>query len=172
MSDAAQGDTRILYSDTNVVINLTHIARLDLFGRLTGYEVVVPDHVRQELTREDQRRALDDAVARGYCRIESITNLEALQVFAELRTVIGSGEAACLVLAERTGGIVLSDEKRRFRREVEWRIGLERLMGTADLFLLAIRSGLISVEEADRYKETLEQNRFRMPFASFRDLIS
>lgn len=67
---------------------------------------------------------------------------------------------------------MLSDEKRRFRREVERRIGLERLMGTADLFLLAIRSGLISVEEADRYKETLEQNRFRMPFASFRDLIS
>jgi hypothetical protein len=53
-------------------------------------------------------------------------------VFAELTTVLGRGEAACVVLATTHGWTVLSDEKGRFRRVVEGRIGAGRLMGTAD----------------------------------------
>ena len=44
-------------------------------------------------------------------------------------------------------------------------------MNTAGLFVLAIRAGLMSVDDADRAKAILEQHRFRLPFGSFRDLI-
>ena len=37
---------------------------------------------------------------------------------------LGRGEAACLVLAEKNGWTVASDEKGRFRREAVARIGL------------------------------------------------
>ncbi|MBI4641295.1 MAG: hypothetical protein HY731_11405, partial [Candidatus Tectomicrobia bacterium] len=64
-----------------------------------------------------------------------------------------------------------SDEKRRFRREVNARLGQGRLVTTAGVFVLAICAGTISVEQADQAKAVLEQHRFRMAFESFRELI-
>jgi hypothetical protein len=66
---------------------------------------------------------------------------------------------------------------RGFRRETRLpsrsaiRLGSGRILNTPGLYLLCIRSGLITVEEADAAKATLEQRRFRMVFASFRDLL-
>jgi hypothetical protein len=70
----------IVVTDANVLINLMHVARLDLCSRLPGYEFVVPDHVREEITDANQRMALDDAVLRSVVRIEAITNLSAAPV--------------------------------------------------------------------------------------------
>ncbi len=64
-----------------------------------------------------------------------------------------------------------SDEKRRFRREAVGRIGADRILGTADLYIRAIRAGLIAVDEADADKAMLEDRRFKMPFGSFRELV-
>jgi len=50
------------------------------------------------------------------------------------------------------------------------RLGTDRLINTPGLLLLSIRAGLITIEEADAMKALLEQRRFRMKFASFRDL--
>ena len=74
-------------------------------------------------------------------------------------------------MAETRGWLIASDEKRRFRREVLARLGEGRLVTTAGLFLIAIRAGVISVEEADQVKEILQRHRFRMAFRSFRDLL-
>jgi hypothetical protein len=52
------------------------------------------------------------------------------------------------------------------------RLGEGRLVTTAGLFVLAIRAGILTVEEADQMKAVLEQRRFRMTFASFRDVLS
>ena len=162
----------VVVTDANIPINLIHVARLHFCGDLSDYDFVVPDHVREEITREQQRAVLDRAVAQGNLRIASITDPTGLSEFAELTAVLGRGEAACVVLAAMHGWNVLSDEKGRFRRELEARIGTGRLMGTADLFVMAIRAGMISVTEADADKALLEQRRFRMPFASFRELVS
>ena len=104
-------------------------------------------------------------------RIALITDPEDIDLFAELITHLGRGEAACLVLAARYGWTVASDEKRRFRREAVQRIGSDRVIGTADLYALAIRAGLITIEEADVDKATLEARRFKMPFGSFREKV-
>jgi predicted nucleic acid-binding protein len=85
--------------------------------------------------------------------------------------MMGRGEAACLAMAEARGWLVASDEKRRFRREVIARLGEGRLVTTAGLFVMAIRAGTLSVEEADQAKEVLQRYRFRMTFRSFRDLL-
>ncbi len=162
---------RIVIADANVLINLIHVARLDMCARLRDYEFVVSDHVREEVTEPAQRAALDDAVARRVFRIEAITDLNAVALFAELTVHIGRGEAACLAIAVEKGWTLASDEKKRFRREAETRLGRERIIGTADLFVLAIHAGLLTVEEADADKEVLERHRFKMPFRSFRDLV-
>ncbi len=162
---------RVVVTDANVLINLMHVGRLDICGRLPEYEFVVPDHVREEIIRDAHRRALDDAVARGVLRIEPIVAIEALTLFTELILHLGRGESACLALAVTNGWLVASDEKRRFRREAEDRLGKDRIVGTADLFVLAIRAGLVTIEEADADKALLEQQRFTMGFKSFRDLV-
>jgi predicted nucleic acid-binding protein len=162
---------RIVVTDSNVLINLMHVSRLDFCGRLPGHEFVVPDHVREEINDPDQRLTLDAALNAGMLKLESITELDDLAVFADLIVHIGRGEAACIAIASKKGWSIASDEKRRFRREALARVGSERLLGTAELFVLAIKAGLITVDEADADKLTLEGLRFKMLFASFRELV-
>jgi len=161
----------VVVTDANVLINLMHVARLDLYAGLPGLEFVIPDHVREEITVPGQRTALDAAVAQGLFRIAAITEPADIAFFADLKGYLGRGEAACLVLAVRNGWSIASDEKGRFRREAAERIGAERLVGTVDLYILAIRAGLLSIEEADADKVVLELHRFRMPFGSFREVV-
>ncbi len=163
--------TRIV-ADANVLINLMHVARLELCANLPGLEFVVPDHVREEIMLPEQRTTLDQAVAAGTFEVTSITKPDDIALFANLTRHLGRGESACLVLAVRHGWTVASDEKRRFRREAIHRIGEDRLIGTADLFIRAIRHSLITIDEADADKATLEERRFKMPFGSFREVVA
>ncbi len=163
---------RIVVTDANVLINLTHVGRLEMCARLPGYEFVVPDHVRGEIKDATQLASLDDAIRRGVFRIETITNLDSVALYAALTVRIGRGEAACLTLAVERGWIVASDDRKRFRREAETRIGRDRIIGIKELYLLAIGAGLLDFDEADADKALLERRRFTMDFKSFRDLVT
>jgi predicted nucleic acid-binding protein len=149
-----------------------HAGRLDLLGALTAFEFVVPDHVVAEITVPVQRQTLEIALTRGALSKQSITEPRELAAYAELRRIMGSGEAACLAMAEARGWLIASDERRRFRREVIARLGEGHLVTTAGLFVIAIRARVISVEEADQIQEILQRRRFRMAFSSFRDLLA
>jgi predicted nucleic acid-binding protein len=162
---------RIVVTDANVLINLMHVSRLGLLGRIPGHEFVVPDHVREEVMVPDHRASVDRAIDDGWLKLEPIIDLDAIATFAELIEHLGRGEAACIAIAAQRGWSVASDEKRRFRREAVARLGADRLLGTAELFVLAIEAGLLTVEQADADKLVLEHRRFRMSFASFRELV-
>lgn len=161
---------RVVVADANVLINLMHVDRLGFCGALPGLEFVVPDHVVAEVEDQTQKALLADAIARGTLREVSVTDLAALTLFAELTQWIGRGEAACIALCADADWLIASDEKKRFRREADARLGPDRVIGTADFYRLAIKAQLLTVEEADQDKKTLESHRFRLPFASFRDL--
>ncbi|MDX2000533.1 MAG: hypothetical protein SF066_22665 [Thermoanaerobaculia bacterium] len=163
---------RIVVADANVLINLVNISRLDLCAQLAGFEFVIPDHVRAEILLAAQRLQIDQAIKGGVLRLESITDLAALTDFTEFLDYLGRGEAACLALAAQNGWSIASDEKRRFRRAVEARLGKGRIFGTADLLALAIQAGRLTIAEADRDKHTLEQHRFKMDFVSFGNIVS
>lgn len=141
---------RVVVPDANVLINLMHVARLRFCGELPGLEVVVPDHVREEITVPEQRTMLDQAVAEDLLQVASITEAEDLALFADLIMHLGRGEAACLVLAVRNGWAVVSDENRRFRREAVSRIGKDRIMGTADFF---VRRNPVPIGTTTTYQE-------------------
>jgi predicted nucleic acid-binding protein len=162
---------RTVVVDANIIINLIHIGRLSLLTSIPGYDFVLPVDVGAEIRQPEQRSELDGAVSTGTLRVESITDFKDLTQLAELRTFLGRGEAACLVLAERHGWVIASDERRRFRREVIARIGQGRLVTTPGLLVLAIRAGALTVDEADVAKAVLERQRFRMAFKSFHDVI-
>lgn len=161
----------IVVTDANVLINLIHVGRMGLCGQLAGYEFVVPDHVREEITDANQRTALDEAISNGVFRVEAIVDPNSIELFGQLGLRLGRGESACLTLAIERCWLVASDEKKRFRREAESRIGKDRIIGTPDLFVLAIQAGLLTVEEANADKITLEGHHFSMPVESFQDLL-
>jgi predicted nucleic acid-binding protein len=163
---------RVVVTDTTILINLCHVERLDLLGALPEYAFVAPPEVVSEVTAPQQRQRLQSAMERDDLREEALTDPAELAIYAELRRIMGTGEAACLALAEHRGWLLASDEKRRFRREALSRLGEGRLVTTAGLLVLGIRTGLVSVEEADAVKAALEQHRFRMTFGSFQELFN
>jgi len=133
--------------------------------------VVTPD-VLAEIVLPDQRQQVDGTVAGGILRIEELSSPDSIALFAELRHLMGAGEAASLALAIHRGWAVASDEKRAFRREASARLGPGWILTTPGLYVVAIRAGLLSVAEADADRARLEACKFKMGFLSFRDLIS
>lgn len=162
---------RIAVTDANVLINLVHVSRLGLLAKIPNHEFVVPEHVREEITSPEQRATIDAAVRDGWLKVEVISDLGAITVFTELLAHIGRGEAACIAIAAKEGWHIASDEKRRFLREAEARVGVGHVITTVDVFVLAIQAGLLTVEEADADKITLEGRRFKVSFASYRELV-
>lgn len=165
---------RVIVTDANVLINLMHVSRLRLLAKIPNYQFVVPEHVREEISIPTQRADLDAAIAEGWLRIEVINDLGAIAIFTELIPNIGRGEAACIAIAAKEGWYIASDEKRRFLREAEAHVGAGRVITTVDVFVLAIKAGLLTVQDADADKAALEFKRFkpRPSFTSYREIVN
>lgn len=161
----------VVVADANELINFIHVSRLEICADLPRHSFMVPDHVSREIRQPDQRAQLDSALDSGALQPCSISHPEDISLFSSFIERLGRGEAACLVLATRHGWTIASDEKGRFRREAVKRLGENRLIGTPDLFLRAIRAELVTMEEADADKAILERKRFKMPFKSFREKL-
>ena len=165
------GITSIVITDTSILINLSHTGHLPLLGRAGGLRFVVPDEVLAEITDPEQVRMLEIALTDGSINRESITSPDELVTFADLSQILGSGESACLALASSRGWLVACDEKRVFLREARNRLGDGRILNTPGLYVFWVRSGLLSLEEANKAKATLETKRFKMAFTSFREVL-
>lgn len=161
---------RTVAVDTNVLVNFLHVDRLDLLGRIPGYVFVAPEDVVSEVKYPDQTRRLEEALARGDVH-RDVVKSEERSVYAELCQTVGKGEAACLAIANGRGWLVATDELRRVRRWAREHLGEGRTLNTPGLLVLAIRCGVLTVEGADRIKAALEERRFRMRFASFKDVL-
>ena len=66
MSDQAAILVRVVVTDTNILINLTHIGRLDLLGKLPPYSFVAPEEVaKKEVKEPAQMEAIQTAISSG-----------------------------------------------------------------------------------------------------------
>jgi predicted nucleic acid-binding protein len=171
MSPPGSSIVRVVVTDKNIVINLIHIGRLDLLGKLPPYSFVVPEEVVKEVREPQQAQALHTATSSGLLLEVQLADPAELKVYAELTQILGSGEAACLSLAQCRHWLIACDEKKKFRRETLARLGAGRLLNTPGILSLAISGGLVTVEEADRARAALEQHCFIMSFTSFRDVL-
>jgi predicted nucleic acid-binding protein len=171
MSPPGSSIVRVVVTDANILINLIHIGRLDLLGKLPPYSFVVPEEVVKEVKEPNQAVALHTAISSGLLQEVQLVAPAELKVYADLIQILGAGEAACLSLAECRQWFIASDEKKKFRRETLARLGTGRLLNTPGILTLAISGGILTVEDADRAKAVLEQHRFIMSFRSFRDVL-
>jgi predicted nucleic acid-binding protein len=162
---------RLVLTDTNVLLNLAFVDRLDLLGAFPDIDFCAPREVLDEVLWPRERALVELALAGGGLREIVLEGVEPLKCFVDLLQIMGQGEAACIALAAHLGGWVASDEKRAFRREAERCLGPGAILNTPGLFVLAIRRNLIGLDEADRMKEVLERHRFKMTFTSFSELL-
>ena len=161
--------------DANVLINFLSVQRLDLLECLPGFRFVVPMQVVQEVCHPDfpdQTALLRASLAAGRLREETSASAAKSSYFAEFCQVMDLGEAACLALAEARGWHVASDEKGIFMGIAQKRLGENRILNTPGIMLLAIKAGLLQVQEADALKARWEPQRFKAAFASFADALS
>lgn len=123
------------------------------------------------MTGEGGRSTRKVALEASLLRQESSTDPGEIARYAELKRVMGKGEAACLAMAETRGWSIAADEGGRFARMARERLGEGRILNTPGILVLAILAELLSVDEADALKARLEENRFTMAFRSFRDVL-
>jgi predicted nucleic acid-binding protein len=161
----------IVVTDASVLINFLHMRRQDILGALPGHRVVVPDHVVDEVLRPEQGTLLAQAFGNGTLERMSISDLGAMGLYAELVHIMGRGEASCIALASSNNWLVACDERGLVRRVIIEKLGEGRLLNTAGILVLAIRAGLLTIEEADRLKGILGHRRFKLKFKSFREVV-
>lgn len=166
------GDERLTaVMDTSVLINLAILDRIGLLGSVRRLRFVVPAEVLVEVQRAEQKKRVRAALEARILFKVALDEPSLLDRFASLRKQMKLGEAACLALAAEKGWLFVCDEKGRVRSEARRLLGPDRLLNTAGLFLLAIRTGYWTVDEADEAKAALESNRYRMEIGSFRELL-
>jgi len=158
-------------TDTCILINLLRVHRLDLLGVLRPYVFCVPPEALHEITYPEQQTELKEALDRGWIQETRLEGVAELQVFVKANEQLGRGESACLALAEARGWILGTDDS----KGAKWKNVISapgiKVLNTPGILLLAIRQGILTVQEADQIKATLEANRFRMGFASFQELM-
>jgi predicted nucleic acid-binding protein len=166
------GDRRhTVVVDTSVLINLAIVDRIGLLGALKRLQFVIPGEVLAEVKRPQQQRRVAKALEAGLLEEVALNEPEPLASFAAFRKQMKIGEAACLALAVAKGWLFACDEGRVVRREATRLLGKNRLLNTPGLFLLGIRTGYWTVNQADEAKAVLEAHRYRLKFGSFRELL-
>ena len=151
-------DPPVAAVDASVLINLIQAGRLDLLSQVDRWRFVVPEDAASEVLYPDQVEVMDAAREDGSLVTESITDIDELTLFAELRQRMGRGEAACLALAATRGWAIASDDRgRAFRRLVRERLGEGRLIETEEIIRVALEEGIVSSEEAERLFQGLRE---------------
>ncbi len=153
--------------DTSVLIHLDDVRQLGLLRALRGVNFVFPGEVWQELVRDDRRARVLMEVRQGGVRRERLgLGGELLRRLAFEERGLDLGESACCALAQERDWYLATDDHKALR---EWRaeVGPSRSIATPGLIQIAIRQGILSVEQADAFLPVWAANRFRLNLESF-----
>ena len=109
MSPPNSPAVHVVVTDTNILINLIHVGFLDLLGKLRPYCFVVPEEVVKEVKDALQAQALQAAISSRVLEVIQLTDMVELTIYADLVQIVGSGEAACLSVAQCRHWFIASD---------------------------------------------------------------
>lgn len=84
---------------------------------------------------------------------------------------MGDGESACLAVAASRHWVIAADEKGRLKREIVDRLGEAYLLNTPGAIVIALRSGVLSVSEAEEIRQKMAQHRFVMNVPPFEEIL-
>ncbi|WP_034431132.1 hypothetical protein [Candidatus Contendibacter odensensis] len=169
-----EGLSPIVIADTSVLINFLAIGRMDLIKR-HSCRFLITDHVRQEITEhyQEQFSRLKEALEQGILEEISVIDPEEVETFAKLTKLesFGNGECACIAVALHRSYTLAIDDKKAIK-QARLSCPTISIVTTEDLMVSMIKSGLITVNEADAIKnEWASSHKFKLKIHSFSDLI-
>lgn len=170
---------RVVITDSSTLINFLAVGRTDLLTDNQRYRFTITEHVRAEITDHfpEQRARLDTLLDGGAMVETPLTAIAELELFVQLTTSnpgapkpVGDGEAASIAAAILRSAVLALDDKAATKRALCVQPTLE-IRNTAQLVIEAIQDSRIQIAAADALKQCWEvEHRFRLPFASFRDV--
>ena len=166
----------IVVADTSVLLNFLKIGRMDLIGSHPR-RFLATDHVENEIIDETQRATFLAAVASGHLDTCTVNDPREVELFLRLAPGVrlGAGECSALAVAVNRGHAIAIDDNRALNRAFrDAGLGSVRIeiIRTPDVMIALIRSGVLTVEKADRIKdEWAREHRFRINAATFADLL-
>ena len=117
------------------------------------------------------------AVASGHLDTCTVNDPREVELFLRLAPGVrlGAGECSALAVAVNRGHAIAIDDNRALNRAFrDAGLGSVRIeiIRTPDVMIALIRSGVLTVEKADRIKdEWAREHRFRINAATFADLL-
>ena len=162
--------------DTSVLINFLAIDQAGLLLLHPHYQFVLTGHVRYEVTKfyPEQYDRLEAILSSGEIEQIRVDGPEELEIFVALTALsrFGVGECAAIAAAVHRGCAIAIDDQAASNhiRRVFPSVSIET---TQSLIVGLIDADLLTVNIADEFKERWEkQHRFRLPFASFKDILN
>lgn len=142
---------RALIIDACIVITFGREEQLELVTARPR-RIVIGDRARDEVERRPAKTQLEEAVRNGSIDVEAVDlddpeEQNALARYDGMPAFEGRGDAEVIALAVSRGYIVGSDD-RAIRRQVRRDLGPERIAGTLDLVVWAVRDGRLDLDSA------------------------
>ncbi len=166
--------TLVIITDTSVLINFLVADLVPKLVQLSGYEFWITNHVVSEITDhyDTQLDRLTNAITNEQLREISVSALPEVEQFARLTKLgLGVGECSAISVAILRGHYIAIDDKTAIKRLREITSAVD-VFTTADLMVLLIQQGVITIPEADQIKYEWEQQyRFKLPFKSFNEKV-
>lgn len=163
--------------EASTLINFLRIGRVDLLAGLSAYRFILTDNVQAEILPADyptEHANLVAAIGAGYLHVVSLTDPAEVAVYVAMQAlrVLGDGECSSIAAAHARGLVLAMDDGPALKK-LAAHYPTVKLLDTIGLMVEALRSGLLTVTEADAIKaDWHDRHRFKKPnLKSFGDLL-
>src|SRR3954471_12004756 len=142
--------------EASTLINFLRIGRVDLLAGLAAYRFILTDNVRAEVLPEDYpvgHANLELALRAGHLHVVSLTDPAEIVAYVAMQAlrVLGDGECSAIAAAHARG-LPLAMDDGPARKKTALYYPTIKLFDTVGLMVEAIRTGLLTVAEADAIK--------------------
>jgi predicted nucleic acid-binding protein len=155
-------------SNATPLIHLARVGRLSLLKEVFGH-LSIPREVHREICEGKETPdalLLKTAVADGWIRVDE-TRVVGAKRLAEA-TGVHTGEAAAILLARVNKALLLIDDK--MGRTAAELLGV-RCIGTIGVHLLALRGGIVTLEDFEASLNGLIDSGFRIDATLYRAVL-
>ncbi len=135
-----------LLLDANSVIDLVGLGCFERVLQTPSHRFFVVENVMGEILDPAQRQAVQAAIDANLLAVVRVEAPHEIELYAEMRRVLGDGEAASLAIAEHRRWGFVSYEGRRLAREAMARIGATYFLRTPEVLARAVHAGLIDLD--------------------------
>lgn len=171
---------KIIFFDTDCISSFLWTKSEYLLVDCFGNNMVIPVQVYNELSKiPNLKLRTDELISSGDLSIEDIiVGSEENKLYFELINynekstlpLIGRGEAAAIVLAKSTNGILASNNF----KDVKYYVELYNLdhISTSDIIHQAVKKGILTTAIADEIWIKMIEKRRKLPFNSFTEYLN